>query len=81
MIKTLVIIILLFNGTIAKDTISFNPSIDITECSALANAYREIFSSHRWGDQRGAPDFTMDYMRHGWYLNDGRGTIQGYYCE
>ena len=81
MVKTLVIIILLFNGTVAKDHISFNPSIDVLDCLAFADAYREIFSTHSWGDQHGAPDFKFDAMRQGWYLNDGRGTIQGHYCE
>ena len=81
MVKTLVIIILLFNGTVVKDYISFNPSIDLMDCLALGDAHRRIFSTHSWGDQRGSPDFSMDYMRQGWYLNDGRGTMQGIYCE
>ena len=81
MVKTLVIIILLFNGTVLRDRIDFNPPIDVMDCWAFGNAYYELMSTHRWGDQRGAPDFTMDYMRQGWYLNDGRGTIQGHYCE
>ena len=81
MVKTLVIIILLFNGTVAKHTIEFSPPIAIFECSAMGEAYREIFSTHRWGDQHGAPNFKFDAMRQGWYLNDGRGTVQGYYCS
>jgi len=81
MVKTLVILILLFDGTILHDRIDFNTSISVTNCWALGDAYRKIFSTHRWGDQEGAPDFTIDYMRQGWYLNDGRGTIQGIYCE
>ena len=81
MVKTLVILILLFDGTLVKEKLDFNPPIDLMNCSALGDAYREIFSTHSWGDQRGAPDFTIDYMRQGWYLNDGRGTIQGIYCE
>jgi len=80
-VKTLVIIILLFNGTVLRDRIDFNPPIDVMDCWAFGNAYYEVMSTHRWGDQKGAPDFTMDYMRQGWYLNDGRGTIQGHYCE
>ena len=75
------ILILLFDGTLVKEKLDFNPPIDLMNCSALGDAYREIFSTHSWGDQRGAPDFTIDYMRQGWYLNDGRGTIQGIYCE
>jgi len=81
MVKTLVILILLFNGTLVKDHISFNPSINLLDCLALGDAHRIIFSTHRWGDQRGAPDFRFDGMRQGWYLNDGRGTVQGHYCE
>ena len=75
------ILILLFDGTVVKDRLNFNPPIDVTDCWALGNAYRELISTHRWGDQRGAPDFSLDAMRQGWYLNDGRGTIQGTYCE
>ena len=81
MVKTLVIIILLFNGTVVKDHISFNPPIDVMDCWAFGNAYHELMSTYRWGDQYGAPDFKFDAMRQGWYLNDGRGTIQGHYCE
>jgi len=81
MVKTLVIIILLFNGTVVKDKISFTPPINVTDCWALGNAYRELMSTHSWGKQHGAPDFRFDAMRQGWYLNDGRGTIQGTYCE
>tara|TARA_R100000306_G_scaffold55808_1_gene53509 strand:- start:393 stop:638 length:246 start_codon:yes stop_codon:yes gene_type:complete len=81
MVKTLVIIVLLFNGAVVKDRISFNPPIKVTDCWAFGNAYREVMSIHSWGDQGGAPDFRYDAMRQGWYLNDGRGTIQGHYCE
>jgi hypothetical protein len=80
-VKTLVIIILLFNGTVVKDHISFNPPIDVMDCWAFGNTYYEVMSTHRWGDQKGAPNFKFDAMRQGWYLNDGRGTIQGHYCE
>jgi len=81
MVKTLVILILLFNGTLVKDRIEFTPLINLVDCWALAEVYREIFATYSGGDQRGAPDFSIDAMRQGWYLNDGRGTIQGNYCE
>ena len=81
MVKTLVILILLFNGSVVKDRIEFTSPIDVMDCLALGDAYREIFATHSWGDQQGAPDFILDAMRQGWYLNDGRGTIQGTYCE
>ena len=51
------------------------------DCWSFGNTYYEVMSTHRWGDQEGAPNFSIDYMRQGWYLNDGRGTIQGHYCE
>ena len=81
MVKTLVILILLFDGTLVKDRIDFSSSINLVDCWKVGEAYREIFATHSWGDQQGAPDFILDAMRQGWYLNDGRGTIQGIYCE
>jgi len=81
MVKTLVILILLFNGTVVKNRLYFNPAVDVMDCLALGDAYREVMSTHTWGSQRGAPDFSIDAMQQGWYLNDGRGTIQGIYCE
>ena len=75
------ILILLFNGNVEKHIVAFNPPIDRMDCLALGDAHRRIFSTYSWGDQRGAPDFSLDYMRQGWYLNDGRGTVQGHYCE
>jgi len=76
-----VILILLFNGNIEKQRLEFNPPIDVMDCLALGNAYREIMSTYSGGEQSGAPDFRFDGMKQGWYLNDGRGTIQGHYCE
>ena len=81
MVKTLVIIILLFDGTLAKDRIDFDPLISLVGCWDLGEAHREIFSTYSLGKQHGPPDFRFDAMRQGWYLNDGRGTIQGHYCE
>ena len=74
------ILILLFDGTILRERIDFSPPIDLRDCLALGDAYREIIATHSGGDHRGAPDFSIDAMRQGWYLNDGRGTIQGQYC-
>ena len=74
------ILILLFNGTVEKQILHFDPPIDVMDCLALGNTYREAMATHSWGDQHGAPTFKFDGMRQGWYLNDGRGTIQGHYC-
>ena len=81
MVKTLFILILLFNGTVLHDRIDFNPPIDVMDCLALGDAYREVVSTYSWGEQNGAPDFRFDGMKQGWYLNDERGTVQGHYCE
>ena len=61
--------------------INFNPPIDLMECLALGDAYREAMATHSWGDELGPPGFGLDHSRNGWYLNDGRGTIQGHYCK
>ena len=79
--KYLILLVLLFDGTVEKQILHFNPPIDVMDCLALGDAYREVMSTHSWGDQDGAPDFRFDGMRQGWYLNVGRGTIQGHYCE
>ena len=70
MVKTLVILILLFNGTLVKDRLNFNPPVTVLDCLAIGDVYREVVSTyHGPGKDQG------------WYLNDGRGTIQGHYCE
>ena len=79
--KYLILLVLLFDGTVEKQILHFNPPIDVMDCLALGDAYREVISTHNWGDQEGAPDFRFDGMKQGWYLNDGRGTIQGHYCK
>ena len=81
MVKTLFILILLFVGTVLHDRIDFNPPVTIMDCLAVGDAHRIIFSTHSRRDQHGAPTFKFDGMRQGWYLNDGRGTVQGHYCE
>ena len=81
MVKTLVIIILLFNGDVFYQQINFSPPIDLMECLAVGDAYREVMATYSWGEQYGAPTFEFDGMRQGWYLNDGRGTVQGHFCN
>jgi len=81
MVKSLVILILLFNGDIVYQQINFSPPIDVMDCLALGDAYREAMATHSWGDPLGPPGFGFDHSRNGWYLNDGTGTIQGYHCS
>ena len=45
--------------------------MEVHECLMFADNYREVISKHSWDDPRGQ----------GWYLNDGRGTVQGFICD
>jgi len=72
---------LLFNGNVEKQILHFNPPIDVVDCLTLGDAYREAMSTYREGDPLGPPGFGIDYMRQGWYLNNGRGTLHGFICE
>jgi len=75
------LIILLFSGqTVLKpfeyEAQELNGEQGITNseivisCEQRATELRESLAEHRWNDPRGQ----------GWYLRDGRGTIQGSIC-
>ena len=72
MIKTLVILILLFNGEIVKEKLYFAKPVTALECLEFADNHKEEIATHFW---------VKDIMKSGYYLNDGRGTIQGFICE
>ena len=72
MIKTLVILILLFNGEIVKEKLEFVEPVTILECLEFANQHMEEIATHIW---------VKDVMKSGYYLNDKRGTVQGFICE
>ncbi len=72
MAKTLVILILLFDGTLLKERYSLLKPLEVHECLMFADDHREAIATYKEFD---------DTMRNGWYLNDGRGTIQGFICE
>ncbi len=71
MAKTLIILILLFDGTLIKETLEFTKPVDVHECLMFADDHREAIATYKDNN-----DFTS-----GWYLNDGRGTVQGFICE
>ena len=72
MCKTLVILILLFNGTLIKETLDFTKPVEVQECLMFADDHREVIATYKDdGDAESS----------GWYLNDGRGTVQGFICE
>ena len=72
MCKTLIILILLFDGTLVKEPLEFEKTVTVADCLMFADDHREAISKYI--------EFE-DSMKNGWYLNDGRGTIQGFICE
>tara|TARA_R110001599_G_scaffold302559_1_gene508267 strand:- start:352 stop:570 length:219 start_codon:yes stop_codon:yes gene_type:complete len=72
MVKTLVILILLFDGTLLKESYELTRPMGVHECLLFADDHIEAISTYR--------EFE-DPMKQGWYLNDGRGTVQGFICE
>ena len=71
MAKTLIILILLFDGTLIKETLEFTKPVEVHECLMFAYDHREAIAVYKDND-----DLTS-----GLYLKDGRGTIQGFICE
>ena len=72
MVKTLVVLVLLFNGTLVQEKIHFEKQITVLECLEFANKHREEIATHFW---------MKDVMKSGYYLNNGKGTIQGFICN
>ena len=72
MVKTLVVLILLFDGTLVQEKIQFEKQITVLECLEFANKHREDIATHFWME---------DVMKSGYYLNDKRGTVQGFICN
>ena len=72
MVKTLVILILLFDGTLLQERYELLRAMDVHECLLFADDHREAIATYK--------EF-QDGMKNGWYLNDGRGTVQGFICE
>jgi len=71
-VKTLIILILLFNGTLVQEKYELSEPMNVHECLLFADDHREVIATYKEFD---------DAARNGYYLNDGRGTIQGFICE
>jgi hypothetical protein len=65
MTKTLIILILLFDGTLLQEKFELPVEMTAYECLDFADKYRETVAT---------------YKNNRYYLNDGRGTIQGFIC-
>ena len=63
--KTLIILILLFNGELVKEKFELPIAMTAYECLDFADKYRETVAT---------------FKNNHYYLNDGRGTIQGFIC-
>jgi hypothetical protein len=72
MAETLIILVLLFDGTLIQEKYNLSRPIEVHECLSMADEHRNEISHYREFD---------DPIRNGWYLNDGRGTVQGFICE
>ena len=72
MVKTLVILILLFDGTLLQESYTLGRPMEVHECLMFADDHREVIATYK--------EFE-DAMKNGHYLNDGRGTVQGFICE
>ena len=72
MVKTLVVLILLFDGTLLQESYALSRPMDVHECLLFADDHREAIATYK--------EFE-DPIRNGYFLNDGRGTWQGVICE
>jgi hypothetical protein len=72
MCKTLIILILLFDGTLVKEPLEFEKPVTVADCLMFADDHREGIAIYREDG---------DANLSGWYLKDGRGTVQGFICE
>ena len=72
MCKTLIILILLFDGTVLKEEYPLARPMEVHECLLFADDHREAIATYKEFD---------DAMKNGYYLNDGRGTWQGVICK
>ena len=72
MVKTLVILILLFNGDVLLEKYPLSRPMKVHECLLFADDHREVIATYKQFE---------DSIKNGFYLNDGRGTWQGVICE
>jgi|TARA_B110000967_G_scaffold64298_1_gene66243 hypothetical protein len=65
MTKTLIILIVLFNGELLQQKFELPIAMTAHECLEFADKYRETIAT---------------FKDNHYYLNDNRGTIQGFIC-
>ena len=72
MVKSLIILVLLFDGTLIQERYELTRPMEVHECLLFADDHREAISTYKEFENA---------SKNVWYLNDGRGTIQGHICE
>ena len=72
MAKTLIILILLFDGKLVQERYELTREMPVSECLQYGDDHREAIAEYK--------EF-QNNLKNGWYLKDGRGTIQGHMCE
>ena len=70
MTKTLIVLILLFDGTFIQKKIELPILMDVHQCMTFSENYREVIAEHSWNTEHGSVH----------YLKDGTGTLQGFIC-
>ena len=70
LVKYMIILILLFDGTLVREAHEFTKPVTVLECLSYADDHREAIAQY------------MDIgINQGWYLKDNRGTWQGVICD
>ena len=72
MAKTLIILVLLFDGKLVQERYELGREMPVGECLQYGDDHREAIAEYK--------EF-KDNLKNGWYLKDGRGTIQGHMWE
>lgn len=68
MCKTLIVLILLFDGTLIQKKHPLYKSMTVEECSRIGDQYREKFATYNDADNV-------------WVMNDKSGSWQGFICD
>ena len=66
MAKTLIILILLFDGTLIQERYNLTREMSVHECLQYGDDHREAIAEYK--------EF-KNTLKNGWYLKDGRGTF------
>ena len=74
LVKYMIMLILLFDGTLVQKPLEFTKPVSVMECLSYADDHRKTISTYK------ELGLTGNAKDQGWYLNDGSGTWQGVIC-